>query len=185
MTHTTTEPANLRPYYVPADLDFDALLATLLAEFSAETLGRAGVVDVAAGSPPRLVASLSQPGAILLPLYDAVGALPDDGLPAGAPPDDILVDGGCLLGRLPASAAVQDPRFRQALAGDPAVLYLTFSMADAAALWSLGLPATLASGLERIRGRPLTDFRRQFGIPRYAPDHSTPRRVSAVPAGRR
>jgi hypothetical protein len=29
MAHTTTEPANLRPYYVPADLDFDSLPETV------------------------------------------------------------------------------------------------------------------------------------------------------------
>jgi hypothetical protein len=177
------------PFYCVTEQP-DALLAMLLAEFSVETLDHAGVVDVAAGGPPRLVASLSQPGTILLPLYDAASAPPDDSLPAGippddVPPDDILVDGGCLSGRLPASAAMQDPRFRRALAADPAVLYLAFSMVDAAALWSLGLPATLASGLQRIRGRQLADFCRQFRIPRYAPDHSTPRRASAAPAGRR
>lgn len=80
-------------------------------------------------------------------------------------PFDFMLDSGCLSQRLlPICALMGDGRMRTFLAKSHRPLCITFSMADAAALATLGFPSAVATGLDSVRLSHLDVFRRCFQL---------------------
>ena len=80
-------------------------------------------------------------------------------------PFDLLTDGGCVApGKLPLCSSLGDSRVRKMIDTKKPVLCATCSTDDAVVLQSLGIPATLASGLAELSGDYLNDLCNRFGL---------------------
>ncbi len=130
-------------YCCPADPD--QLLASLCQKFRAEDLVRSGVAGVAgvageAGDAIFLAPALLEAGNALIALRTEVDQRPFE----------ILTPEGCLSGRLPAVAALDDViALREGQLNEPH-LHVVFGFEQVLACRSVGLPAALATGLADV-----------------------------------
>ena len=91
----------------------------------------------------------------------------------GSNPFDLVTADGCLSGRLPVCAALEDARMRTAIRKAYDAILAVFSLADLAVLRLASLPVMLASGLPMLGGQALDEFCQAFriryenGRPRY------------------
>jgi hypothetical protein len=81
----------------------------------------------------------------------------------GAPPYDVVTVEGCLSGRLPVCAALEDITTQRAIKSTGAMLAV-FSMEDLAVLRLASLPAMLASGLGSLSRSTLDEFSYAYGV---------------------
>ena len=86
---------------------------------------------------------------------------------------DLLTEQGCIAhDELPLCAALQDGGLQEMLAGSPPVLCVACSSADVALLLSLGIPATIASGLAQLSNERLDKVCQTYRLGKYAPQAS-------------
>jgi hypothetical protein len=147
-----------------------ATLAVLQQEFTPEALRRAGLAFTDSDKTWHWALGPAGEPAILGPLRHR----------GEERPFDVLTQRGCLSGRLPVSAALEDAITRDAVESHHGMLLAAFSMQDVGALRAVGLPATLATGLEDLRRERLDAFCLAFAIsarylkPRNAPPAPPP-----------
>jgi len=88
---------------------------------------------------------------------------------AGQDPYDLVTDhGGIATGAMPLCACLEDGRITKMLSANNHVLCAACSSADAVALLSLGIPATLASGLAQLGEDHLDKICRYYKLGKYA-----------------
>jgi hypothetical protein len=141
-----------RDFQGPLDLwsppaDSSAALAALRQQFDDSELRKAGIVSGDSDDMVVLNPILRDPQTTILALREQ----------AENAPFELVVDQGCLSGRLPVCAAMQDRRVQQAVT-EAGALVLTFCMEDLAALRQVGIPAMSVHGLADIRREALTEF---------------------------
>lgn len=82
-------------------------------------------------------------------------------------PFEIVTPAGCLFGPgLPICKAVRDERYQGEIANASNQLCVAFSLPDVGALLSVGIPAAMAAGLDRMGHESLMEFCRGFGFQR-------------------
>lgn len=137
--------------------DSAALLERLQRAFPLDTLQRSGVVRLGPSGAPELDPELHGPDSALLALRAA-------GSNAVL---DLMTSRGCIARRsLPAIAILRDARTAQLLQHRSRPLCVSFSLPDVVLLRALGVPATLGTGLERLRRAGLKAFCRIFDLGR-------------------
>jgi len=137
--------------------DGPATLELLVREYSEESLVSAGVARREADGSLCLVDSLvAAPGGLV--------ALRDT---PNQPPDEILLGSGCLSGRaLPITAIERDhytAALLQRVRGPGKLLFVPCGIDDLVLLRALKLPATLAVGLDQVKGDQLDQLCSRYG----------------------
>ena len=141
--------------------DPSSLFAALRATFSDELLIESRAIVSSGNGELALNPQLAGPNSIVFALRDA----------ADGKPFDLWADGVSIRRRIwPVAAVLRDYRTAALLAQSDNRLYIAFSMADLAVMWTLGFPAALSTGLESFTKRAINNFCELFGIPRHSTD---------------
>jgi hypothetical protein len=152
-----------------------AVLEAMLQEFSAADLCQAGLATVDENAKLSVNPVLQDSSAPILVLRSQPEALPLD----------LLTDTGCFSGQtLPIFAVLDDMHFRCENAQSSDTLCVAFSTREAAALLSLGIPTTLATGLERISRQHLVSLSERLALQRSSCANEAVASASAPPQAR-
>jgi hypothetical protein len=146
---------------VPADIrrlpdDPVAVISALQQEFSAAELQEAGVAVLGEDMDIHPNPALCVEGGMLVALRKT----------AEGNPFEVIAGQTILSGRtIPVCASLQDGRVRKMIkATKENVLFVAMTPADLAVLMSLGLPATLTTGLATLSHNSLEQFKKAIGI---------------------
>jgi hypothetical protein len=141
------------------DLSGDAAtrLSSLQSTFTPENLVKAGVAQYDELGNVTLVPLLAQDACWVLALRKK----------ADTKPFELLINGQGISGKsFPWRAVMTDYRVKRMLESGHRQLVIAMSPADLAVLWTLGVAATTAAGLQDIGGRQLDSLCQALGIPR-------------------
>lgn len=122
----------------------EAVTSSLLEKFNVDQLVAAKVLVGAADGAQRLNPKLSADGGWLVFLRDVNGEC-----------FDVVCARGCLSGQVPIFSMLEDGAMRDAAAASANTICLASSVLDLILLRSLGIPASLATGLSRLTFRGL------------------------------